>query len=143
MCSQREGCFMSINDNNLSVDVFDAVRARLISASLVSGGKSVDVRVSHAESSGRPQIVMEPLDIGESSWTFNNVEGSKSIPVVMRVFAGNHLDNAVLGDLVTGVVKLNDIQGINLVLLSSSNDFTNVTDNKYKSKTISATYNRE
>ena len=134
---------MSINDNNLSVDVFDAVRSRLISASLVSDSSSVDIRVSHAESSGRPQIVIDPVNVSESSWTFNNSEGSKSIPVVLGIYTSNHKSNAVLGDVVSSLLKLNDISGLNLVLLSSSNDFTNVSDNKYKSRTITATYNRE
>lgn len=134
---------MSINDNNLSVDVFDAVRARLISASLVSDGSSVDIRASHSESSSRPQIVMEPIAYSESNWSFNDTEGLKNIPVVLSLYTTTHKSNSELGDSVMTVLKLNDISGLNLVGVDMSIDFTNVSDNKYKSRTISANYQRE
>ena len=134
---------MSINDNNLSVDVFDVVRARLISASLVSDSVSVDIRVSHAESSGRPQIVMEPIAYSESNWGFNDTEGLKNIPVILSLYTTNHKSNSELGDSVMTILKANDISGLNLVSVDMSVDMTNVTDNKYKSRTISANYQRE
>ena len=132
-----------INNSSLSEDVFDAVRSRLVSASLVSDSKPVDIRVEYSEQSSRPQIVMEPVGYSESNWVFNDSEGLKNIPVVLSCYSKNSLSNAKLGDSVMGVLKANDISGLNLVDVSVSVDFTNVSETKFKSRTISANYERE
>ena len=145
---------MSINDDTLSVDVFDTIRSVLVSASPVvtntttSNTKTASVLAQYNDKSpSAPQIIIIPADVSEDTFKFGGKQGKKFINVGIECYYTNSLGVNQLADQVKVAIKDacedGTIIGMDLVGLTENMAFVNPNEAKYHLKTLTITFDRE
>jgi hypothetical protein len=139
---------MTINNNTLKSDVFDAIRGLLANADLAvtDGGniRKASVLASFNDKSpSKPMVVINPASVGEDTWKFGGTEGKKSINVSIEAWYGNTLGVDQLDDQICTLLKQDNIPGISLIGINSDYAFNAPGNQKWHLKTISVGYDRE
>lgn len=137
-----------VSDSTLSVDVWNAIKNVLVAASLqVTDGTSVisaSVRSAYNdETPVRPQIVISPIKYDESGWKFGSSEGHKLININIDCYYKKTLGVDQLFDGVASILKATEIQGVELVGITSDYTFSQGGENKFHLKNGVFTYDRE
>ena len=137
---------MTINYDTLGVDVWNAVRTKLVAANLTATNSTnattyaANITGNHPDKvNNKPHVVINPIDAPESEFRFGGTEGKKFINVVIDVYTSNPIHLEQLSDQIKKALKANDL-GINLVEISDSYLFVNPEFQKYHQKTIVARY---
>jgi hypothetical protein len=81
--------------------------------------------------------------IDEDSWKFGGSQGKKMINVVIECYYSNTLGVDQLFDQVRAALDDNDIDGIDLVGISSDYGYNTSAEQKYHVKSGTFTYERE
>lgn len=141
---------MTITDQNLSVSVWNAVRAKIIaSAPYITNGTTDATTVAEVlakyndKKPTRPQITIAPIAKSESEFKFSGTSGKKFINIFVDAYAETSLGTDQLRDQIDYALSLNDIKGIDLVAISSDPGFVNPNQVKYHVMNMVFTYIRE
>jgi hypothetical protein len=142
---------MAISDTSLSVDVFGSIRTALVSASIAVTSQTVPTEVTSAsilaayndKSVGRPQIIINPIQIDESGYKFGGVYGKKFINITVDCYYKNSLGIDQMYDQVYNALAANTVEGISLVGVTTDVEFDSPGEQKYHRKSGTFTYTRE
>jgi hypothetical protein len=142
---------MAINDSTISQDVFDSIRSKVVAASPYVVGATTTTTIAASvlaayndKTPARPQIVINPALIDEDEWKFGGLQGKKVINVVVECYYANTLGIDQLWDQVRVALVANDIEGIDLISVTSDYGFaSNPADAKFHVKSGTFTYERE
>jgi hypothetical protein len=136
---------MAIADTTLSVDVWNAIKDALVAIAPVvtntstSATSLVSVRAAYNDEKDKPPvIVIEPATFSEDSYAFSSTEGKKLINVSVLCYGNNGLQCSQLIDQVNTKLKLNDIDGIDLVGVTT--DYAFNVSNQSKIQLVSGVY---
>lgn len=138
---------MTVSDSTLTADIFTSIRTKLVAANLaITDGDVYAASIGASfndKNPTRPQIIITPISYDEGTFKFSSKEGKKTINVVIDVFYKNTLGIDVLSDRVVDVIKANDIEGLNLIGVTTDYAFSSPGDNKWHLKTLTFGFDRE
>jgi hypothetical protein len=140
---------MTITDKTLSVSVWDAIKTTITSANIKVGGTAVTVQATHADitdgsgSSRKHFVIVNPIEVDETKDKFGSNQGKKFINILIDCIDNKTSAIDYIADEVTYALSEANIQGIDLVGVTSSYAFTNPNLIKYHEKNLVFTYTRE
>ena len=138
-----------ITNDNLNVSMFNAVRSAIVNSNpkvTESTGKFRRASVKAVYDDAKvttPQIIISPLSVLESEYTFGSNDGKKLINVSVDCYYNNTLGIDQLSDQVTKAVKDEDYEVLDLVGVSSDYAFVNPNEAKFHLKTVTFTFLKE
>lgn len=137
-----------VQDATLATDIFTELRTALVAGAITvtstAGTETATIASSfNDQKTSSPQVIIYPIDQDEGEWKFSSYEGKKLINVPLEIFHKNTHGLDQLHNQVYQIVKENEIDGVELVGITSAYSFTNPELVKYHTKTINLTYDRE
>lgn len=132
---------VTITNSNLRANIFETLYDSIKAENLLSG--EVTVTASYVDDDTKlPQIVINPADVGEDSYSFDRTYGSKTILVIIDIYTNKkkHLDQITDGLYV--VIKDLGAQGISLVSWNESTAFESPNNQKVHLKSVSVEFRR-
>ncbi len=141
---------MTISDDTISVDVFSAVRTKIVAAapyvtnSTTAATTAAGINATfNSKTPSRPQVVINPALIDEDSWKFGSFQGKKIINVVIECYYENTLGIDQMFDQIRAALDDNDLDGMDLVSISTDYGFNSPGDQRYHVKSGTFTYERQ
>jgi hypothetical protein len=141
---------MVIADATISQDVWSAVRTKVVAAAPYVSNSSTAATtaasinsVFNDKTAARPQIIINPALIDEGDWKFGGLQGKKVINVVIECYYSNTLGIDQLWDQVRAALDDNDLDGIDLVAITTDYGFSSPGEQKFHVKSGTFTYQRE
>lgn len=141
---------MSISDEKIYTSLWSEVRTLLVAkapfitnSTTTSTTAAVIAAQYNDKEVKRPQVCILPVDKDESNWKFGSDQGKKMLNIIVECWAFNSLGIDQLGEQVEDALKVNEIPGVSLIAVTSSNALNTQPDSKYYLKTITFTYDRE
>ena len=131
---------MTISDSTIRTDVWTAVKNKIVAAAL---GADVNGNYKDKLSVKKPQIVIAPINKDEAEFKFGSINGKKTINIFIDVYADTSLIADTLAQGIDNALVQNDIDGMDLIALSSDTAFVNPQEIKYKLVNLVYTYQRE
>ena len=131
---------MTISDSTIRTDVWTAVKNKIVAAAL---GADVNGNYKDKLSVKKPQIVIAPINKDEAEFKFGSINGKKTINIFIDVYADTSLIADTLSQGIDNALAQNDIDGMDLIALSSDTAFVNPQEIKYKLVNLVYTYQRE
>jgi hypothetical protein len=142
-----------VNDATLSVDIFDAIRTKLVALApyvsnltLTTTTAATINAVYNDKQPSRPQVTINPASYTEDNWKFGSSQGRKLINVNIDCYAENTLGVDQLFDQIAAYLKdetTGAISGLQLAAVASDYGFSSSGSNKYHVKSATFTYDRE
>ncbi len=133
-----------VNNETLSVDVFDAIKTKISNASLVPTSETLSIGASYNDKiTNKPQVVIYPALTSEDTYKYGSKEGKKLINVVVDVYAQSTLKIDQIMDGIKNTLKDNDITNISLNSIEEDYAFNSPGDNKYHLKSATFTFIKE
>ena len=141
---------MAINDQSISVDVWNTLRSIIVSAnpivtnSQTNGTTLASVRASYNDAEPtRPQIIIQPIGYDESEYKFGKAAGRKFINVTVECYHSNTSGIDQLSDTVAYAVQSTSINGMELIGITTDYAFNTSNDQKFHLKTVTFSFDRE
>ena len=141
---------MAISDSTLHTDVWEEVRSKLVAAAIAitnsetSDTTTVTIAGSYNDKAPtRPQIIINPLDKSESSFKFGSTSGKQAINVIVDCYASTGLYVDQMSNQVETTLKDNDIDGLDLVAITTDTGFSSPGQAKFPLKSFVFSYDRE
>ena len=141
---------MAVTDANIYTSVWSEVRTLLVAANLVVTNSTTSqttlasVNASFNDKNlSKPQVVIQPIDKDEAAFKFGSYEGKKMINVFVDCYASQSQQIDSLAEQVESYLKLNIINGVELVGITCNNGVSINNDSKYFLKSITLSYDRE
>ncbi len=145
---------MAINNNTLSVDVFNTVMTVLVANkpkvtnTTTHKTKTASIAVAYNDKKvDAPQIVLYAPQISESGYRFGESQGKKSITVVVECYYDNALGANQLSDSVTATIKEaidnQTITGVDLIAIEKEVAITDPSQIKFQLTSVAFIFDRE
>lgn len=139
---------MAIADSTLRTDFWNDLRAELVAASIQTTiGATVTaanvVATYNDRQYSRPQIVIQPIILGESEFKFSGSYGKRTVNAVVECYSSHSEGIDQMANQVSEALKDNALDGMNLVAVNEDFAFSAPGENKTFLKTLTFVYERE
>tara|TARA_Y100000310_G_C20669135_1_gene809278 strand:- start:1332 stop:1742 length:411 start_codon:yes stop_codon:yes gene_type:complete len=134
---------VAINNATIRQNVYETIYD-LLNNNIGSYNSSTQPTITAAyidDTKSMPEIVVHPVDVDESDYSFGQATGSKEVRVMIEVYTTKNKDVDLLTDDVD-VLLNSSITGLNLVGRAESTAFETPNNNKLHLKTITYTFMR-
>lgn len=123
----------------LRQDVYEAVYDALTSANLLSSTATVTAAfIDRAEAF--PQVVVHPVDVDKSNYTYDRTYNTKDIRVSIDVWTKKNKEKDEIADEIDSVLINSPVSGVTQTGWSESNALESPGGNKLHLKTITINY---
>lgn len=132
---------VNIASSTLRSNIYETIYDELTSADLLSS--TVTVTAAYIEDDNAfPQVVIHPVDVDKSDYTFNRAYSTKDIVVMIDIWTKKNKDKDLITDEIDSVLESVVMNGVMLTGWSESNALESPGDNKVHLKTITLNYMR-
>jgi hypothetical protein len=133
---------VTITSSTLRTNVYEYLYDTLTSAYLLSSTVTVTAAYIDSDNAPFPQVVLHPIDIDKSDFSFDRTISKKDINVMIDIWTKKNKDKDQIADEIDNALGTLKIPGIHLVGWSESNALETPNENKIHLKTITLTYIR-
>ena len=133
---------VTIVDTSLRQSIFETLYDTLTTANLLSSTVTVTAAYIDSDDAPFPQVVIHPVNVDKSDFTFNRSVNKKNINVMIDIWTKKNKDKDIITDEIDNIIDTLKMGGVMLNGWAESNALETPSNNKIHLKTITLTYIR-
>lgn len=133
---------VTITNATLRSSMWETIYDTLTAAHLLSSTVTVTASYIDSATAPFPQVVLYPMDVEKSEFSFDRSNSRKDINVMIDIWTRKNKDKDTIADAIDVLLSALNIPGVSLIGWSEANAVETENDNKIHLKTLTLTYIR-
>ena len=134
---------VTISDSTIRANIYETIYDVLNGVTYTNASDTVTVTAAYTGKDEQlPQVVVHPVDVGYSKFSFNRTNSDKQINVLVEVYTKKAKDKDVITDYIMDAIIGESFSGFFLVGVDESNALDPAGMNKIHLKSIAMTFMR-